>query len=126
MFFNLDFLEVPQEVKHLLGKDEGLSITAPTQLALAMSEEVTKVNVEELPCFVFEHVIAWMTISDTQDIGCNSLASKRLKVMKMVVFQFSKELCLGLGVLGYELFLRNSVNEVVHHAFFIVWAIVLP
>ena len=42
-----------------------------------MSKEMTEVNVQELSCVCFKHEIAWMTISNTQNIGCHTLTSER-------------------------------------------------
>ena len=42
-----------------------------------MSKEMTEVDVQELSGVCFEHKIAWMTISNAQNIGCHTLTSER-------------------------------------------------
>ena len=114
-------MEVHQEVLHLSGEDERLSVSPDAEFRLAVPQEVAKVDMEKLASIVLQHVVARMTVPDAEDIGGNGLPCERLQVALVVFGQLGFEIFFVLE-LEDQLLPLDGLQEVLHNALLVVRA----
>ena len=61
----VNLTEVFEEVVHLVGQDERLTIAQEAYLFLAPPQEVTEINVEKGACRLVKHVVPWVSIANS-------------------------------------------------------------
>ena len=60
----------------LVGEDERLAVTIEVHLDLSISQEVTKVDMQEGASRVLQHVVARMPVTDAKDVSCDALTGQ--------------------------------------------------
>ena len=90
-----------------------------------MAQEVAKVDVEELTCFVLKHEVAGVAIADAEDVRGHALAGQRVEVVRVVSLKLGqegrlarslREGCLLYVLVPVFLWVGDVVDEVVDHA----------